>query len=185
MPELEKGTEKGTSSVVALPSSGSSPLVDKKLEQILQDGSLDNLPKYCTWLKVVGLTSVRRFAARCDDESQVESVLVDKCNSDVTGGVVNTAGDIAAIKLAWKVARDILDTADEGEAESADSTPMTSTKFESLQTKFQDWHKFKFTIRHVLTLTVMNTLYKCAKAVPPQFCVLTPDELKLRASITK
>ena len=154
--------------------------LDSDLAAILKDESID--PKFGQWMADVGLTSVKRFGKRIQDESEVEVTFIDEANRKYAD-CVGTEGDIAAVKLAWQACRDKLDKGMLTDDVQDDTKPMGTKKFESLNTAWSDHHHFLFTAKHILTLTLTNKLYKHATASPKQFCILIPDELKLRASV--
>ena len=156
--------------------------VDEQLKSLL-----NNVPEsYINWLSSVGLTSVRLFAARVEKRDEVESKLVEVAiPSEGEGagkwpGMKFKEGDVAEIKLAWEASQKFMAGLDEDTVASTESKPMDTPRLTNLTTLWNDHHHFKFSSQQVLSLNLANKLYKHATATPKMFCVISPEDLKLR-----
>ena len=156
--------------------------VDKQLQDLLNEESLP--PQFATWCAEVGMTNVRRFGIRVDKSEEVAPTIINECNAQYPR-TVSSAGDIAGIKLVWQACRDLLNRGNGSDYLEEDSKPLSNRTDATLKTLWVDHHHFLFNAKHVVSLSLMNKLYKHATASPKQFVVLLPEEIKLRATVTK
>ena len=96
-----------------------------------------------------------------------------------------TAGDVSGVILVWKACRSMLDRGDGVEATVDDHKPMSAKTQESLQSKWTYHHHSSFTAIHVVSFVLMNKLWKHATATPKQFVIIMPEDIKLRAAVSK
>ena len=157
--------------------------ISPALNDLIVAENLVKADAFIAWCDHQNLSNITRFAMRASNEEAVEKAYVEACNTYKTG-TIETAGDVGAIKWIWKQCRNIMDKSD-GTDVIDDTKPMGTTKDTALQSKWFARHHFHFTARHLLNLNLTNKLYKCATCQPPQFCIILPDDIKLRASITR
>ena len=96
---------------------------------------------------------------------------------------ITSDGDMAAVSLVWEACCKLLDEGDCTGLLDGKEKPIDPVRKKSLDDKWEDRHKFVFTSRHVLALTLQNKIYAHAQA--KRFVILLPEELRLLASITK
>jgi len=162
--------------------------MEKKLEEMFTGEKIN--PNFAVWCTSVGLTSCARFGARLDNDNMVQKTFIDACNAERKDTVV-IQGDIAAIKMIWKACRRavdqgrLIDDLPYNPTDIDDTKAMGAQKNQSLTTVWDGHHHFSFTAKHVVSLILMNKLYKHATASPKQFIVISPEEIKLRATLPK
>ena len=93
-------------------------------------------------------------------------------------------GDIAAIRIVWRACRRIA-TDDPSDDIIEETKPMGKKLNNNLFDLWYHRHHFRLSVKKVVTLVLTNKLYKHATSSPKQFTVLLPEEIKLRAVVSK
>ena len=118
-----------------------------------------------------------------ENKAEVQVVYVNQCNLQHPR-TFQTQGEIAAVKVAWEKAMDIVKRGDEDHVIN-ETKPMGKKECERLEGKWKHRHEFLFLANDLLALVTTNKMYQHANSNPRLFCIVAPEEMRLRSVITR